>query len=90
VAVYQVLYWKDIPAQIRVFQDGGKPISRALPDSFQIEIDRVAMAEGLTDSDVYLSHWHWSAKMERPGAARDIAELIVRELQEQWALTRER
>ena len=43
---YQILYWRDIPAQVRVF-DGRKPVSRTMPAHFQGEIDRVAMAEGL-------------------------------------------
>ena len=53
MAVYQVLYWKDIPAQIRVY-DGKRPKGYEMPEWFQKEIDRVAMAEGLTGTDDYL------------------------------------
>jgi hypothetical protein len=65
MAQYQILYWRDIPAQIKVFE-GSKPVSRPLPESFQQAIDRVAMAEGLIGSDEYLNEWH-TPKMERPG-----------------------
>ena len=34
---YQVMYWRDIPAQVRVF-DGRKPVSRTTPERFQEEI----------------------------------------------------
>ena len=48
MARYQILYWKDIPAQVRVFPDAGRPLSRQLPERFQQEIDARAMTEGLT------------------------------------------
>ena len=35
---YQILYWKDIPAQIKVYE-GRRAVSRQLPERFQIEID---------------------------------------------------
>ena len=80
MAQYQILYWRDIPAQIKVFE-GSKPISRPLPDSFQQAIDRVAMVEGLIGSDEYLNEWHWSPKMERPGATEEIINALMRELE---------
>lgn len=79
MAIYQVLYWKHIPAQIRVF-DGKKPLAFEMPPRFQQEIDRVAMAEGLAGTDAYLNAWQWSQRMERPGSATDIAPKIIEEL----------
>ena len=80
MAVYQVLYWKHIPAQIRVYK-GKRPVSHALPERFQQEIDSVAMQEGLTGSDEYLAAWQWSEKMEYPGEPEDVAPLILKELE---------
>jgi hypothetical protein len=79
MAQYQVLYWKDIPAQVKVFEAGKRPISRVLPDRFQQEIDRVAMKLGLHGSDDYLDQWHWSEKQERPGSAEEVAEALLKE-----------
>ena len=31
---YQIMYWQDVPAQVRVF-DGRKPISKVMPERFQ-------------------------------------------------------
>lgn len=80
MAQYQILYWKHIPAQVRAFRESGRPVSRALPDRFQIEIDRIALEEGLTGSEDYLSYWHWSPKQERPGNAEEVADALIREL----------
>ncbi len=46
MAEYQVLYWKDIPAQVRVFH-GKRRVARQMPPRFQEAIDRLAMKEGL-------------------------------------------
>jgi hypothetical protein len=80
VARYQVLYWKDLPAQVRVFPETGRAISRQLPDRFQQEIDARAMREGLAGSDDYLQHWHWTEKIERNLPAEELLEVILREL----------
>ena len=82
MAQYQILYWRDIPAQIKAY-DGTKPVSRPLPDLFQQAIDRVAMAEGLIGSDEYLNEWHWSPKMERQGTAEEVLEALLREIEKQ-------
>jgi hypothetical protein len=80
VARYHVLYWKNIPAQVKVFPETGKPLSRPLPARFQEEIDRVAMTEGLAGTDEYLNQWRWSEKQERPGSAEEVLEALLAEL----------
>ena len=79
---YQILYWRDIPAQVRVF-DGRKPVSRTMPAHFQLEIDRVAMAEGLEGSDAYLDQWHWTERLEREGEedVQQVLDVLVHELE---------
>ena len=80
MARYQILYWKDIPAQVRVYPESGRPTSRQLPDRFQIEIDARAMREGLAGTDDYLKHWEWSEKKERDLPAEELLEVLLREL----------
>ena len=80
MARYQILYWKDIPTQVRVFPETGRPISRQLPERFQMEIDARAMREGLAGSDDYLEHWRWTEKKERDLPAEELLETILREL----------
>ena len=86
MTTYQVLYWRDIPAQVRVF-GGGRPLSRQMPDWFQQEIDRVAMRDGLTGTDAYLDEWHWSEKREWTGGeseAGDVAEALLKQLEDEF------
>jgi len=83
MAVYQVLYWKDIPAQIRVYE-GKRPKAFQLSDWFQKEIDRVAMQEGLVGTDDYLNAWVWSEKMEREGEVEDVAQSLLAELEQAY------
>ncbi|MDE2754959.1 MAG: virulence factor [Acidobacteriota bacterium] len=83
MAQYQILFWKDIPAQIKVYQ-GRRGVSRPLPDRFQVEIDRVAMAEGLAGTDDYLDQWHWSAKQERSGTTQEVLDSLAEELEREF------
>ena len=76
MAKYQVLYWKHIPAQVKVSGEGQRTVSRPMPDRFQEEIDRIAMEQGLTGTDEYLTHWRWTPKQERPGAAEEVADRV--------------
>ena len=80
VAMYQILYWKDIPAQVRVYE-GRKPISRQMPKRFQVEIDRTAMELGLARTDDYLDQWQWTEKQERPGEPEELLNTLVQELE---------
>lgn len=80
MAVYQILHWNDIPAQVRVFK-GKKTISREMPARFQVAIDRIAMEEGLAGSEDYLDQWQWTEKRERPGDAEVVLNALLRELE---------
>ena len=79
MADYQVLYWRDIPAQIKVY-DGRRPRSHQLPERFQVEIDRVAMAEGLAGTEDYLAQWTWTERREREGDPDAVARALIEEL----------
>lgn len=84
MATYQILYWQDIPAQLKI-QGTGRPESFILPDPFQHKIDRLAMQQGLGGTDAYLEQWKWSAKIdfsETPDAlkARLVQELTAQHL----------
>ena len=78
----QVLYWQDVPSLVRAFADDGTPVSRQLPDSFQQEIDRRAMEQGLAGSDAYLEEFHWGEPEERDGSPDEVADAVLRELSE--------
>jgi len=77
---YQILYWKHVPSQVKVVEEGKRPVSRQMPERFQVEIDRIAMEEGLAGTDDYLNQWQWTPKKEREGTAEEVADALVREL----------
>ncbi len=52
MTTYQVLFWHDIPVQVRAKGVDGRA-SVALPDRFQEAIDQAAMAAGMIGSDDY-------------------------------------
>ena len=83
MATYQILYWKDIPAQVRVFK-GRRPVSQPMPARFQTAIDREAMETGLAGTDDYLDQWEWTERRERPGEPEEILNALVQELEAEY------
>lgn len=77
---FQILYWREIPVQIKVFA-GRRPLSSQLPEHFQTAIDRIAMQEGLIGTDAYLEQWHWSPKTERSGTAQQVLDELLAEFE---------
>ncbi|UCG25530.1 MAG: virulence factor [Chloroflexota bacterium] len=80
MAEYQILYWHDIPLQVRV---GSRPsrVRLELAPRFQDTVDRVAMAAGLTDTDEYLDGFRWGETQEREGSDEEVAAALVSELE---------
>ncbi|HXW06892.1 MAG TPA: virulence factor [Vicinamibacterales bacterium] len=82
MATYRVLYWQEVPSQIRA-EDGHGDVSVALSPKFMARIDALAAARGLEGSDDYLAQWRWSDEAEREGSAEEVAEAVRRELEAQ-------
>ena len=81
---YQIMYWHDIPVQVRA---GGRR-DRAgveLSPRFQAAVDNAAMAAGLTGSDAYLSGFTWGEPAERDGTPAEVAAAVAAELEAQYA-----
>ncbi len=79
---YQVLYWRDIPVQIKLYA-GKRPKSYQLAEHFQTWIDRIAMQDGVTGTDAYLELWQWSKKKSREGQIEAVLEALLRETEEE-------
>lgn len=84
MARYQVMSWRGIPSQVKAIEESGAIATRQLPGFFQQEIDRVAMAEGLIDSDSYLEGWDWSETFDREGTADEVADAVAEEVATAW------
>jgi hypothetical protein len=80
MTTYQLLYWRDIPAQVKV-RAGRERLSRMLSDRFQEAIDEAAMRAKTTSTDDYLDEWRSSEWQEREGEATAVADTIAAELE---------
>ncbi|MGB6727360.1 MAG: virulence factor [Terracidiphilus sp.] len=80
MAKYKVLYWQEIPTQIKV-EDDEDDLSVMLDDRFMKLIDILAAKRGLQDADDYLAQWKWSEEEEREGSVQEVAEAVKTELE---------
>jgi 5-methyltetrahydrofolate--homocysteine methyltransferase len=81
VTTYKVLYWQEIPSQIRAEDDAGNEVSLELPKKFAEHIDAVAAKRGFSDGDAYTAQWKWGDEQERPGSAHQVAQAVAKELE---------
>jgi hypothetical protein len=80
MATLRITYWRDIPMLVTARDPVGE-VTVPLGPAFQDLVDRVAMQDGLTDSDAYLAEWRVGPEESRPGPARAAAESRARELE---------
>ncbi len=83
MARYQVMYWKDFPAQVKAHDETGV-VKMLLPQRFSQAIDAAAMAEGSTESSAYLDGWDWGPEQERAGNANTVADVLAAELDQAY------
>jgi hypothetical protein len=84
MATYKILYWQEIPSQIKA-EDDAEDVTLPLPAKFMERIDILAAKRGLTGADDYLAQWQWSEEEERPGSAAEVAEAVMAELESKAA-----
>jgi hypothetical protein len=84
---YQILYWRDIPAQVKI-RNGRERISRSLSDRFQQAIDSAAMFARTTSTDDYLEEWRSSDWMEHTGEPGEAADRLVAEIEAAYPVER--
>ena len=84
MASVQVLYWHDIPVQVRA-SAGRERRSVSLSDRFQEAVDRAAMIVGVIDSDDYTDLYAWGDPQEREGSPQEAAQAVAAELEAQYA-----
>jgi hypothetical protein len=80
MATYKILYWQEIPTQIKA-EDETEDINLMLDGRFMAQVDILAAKRGLQSSDDYLAQWKWTEEEEREGSAREVAEAVKVELE---------
>jgi hypothetical protein len=83
MASYQILYWQNIPSQVKAWDDLDE-VKVELSLRFVARIDQAAQAQGLAQTDDYLAQWKWSEELEREGTAEEVAEAVKKELEAQF------
>ena len=79
---YQILYWQDIPSQLKVWDDY-EEIRVELPPRFGALIDARAQRLGLTQSDAYTAQFRWGDEIERPGHIEEVVATLRAEIENQ-------
>ena len=80
MAFFQILFWQDIPSQVKAWDDFDET-SVELAPRFMTRIDEAAQSQGLTGADDYLGQWRWSEEQERAGSAAEVAQAVKNELE---------
>ena len=80
MTTYRVLFWQEIPTQIKA-EDESDDVTVALDGKFMAQVDILAAKRGLQSSDDYLAQWKWSEEEEREGSASEVAEALKAELE---------
>ena len=83
MAFYQILYWQDIPSQVKAWDDFDE-IKVELSSKFMAKIDKVAKEKELTDETSYLEQWKWGDEQEHKGTPEEVAEQIKNELEKKF------
>jgi len=78
---YKILYWQEVPTQIKAEDDDLDEVSLSLSPRFLERIDVLAAKRGLQKSDDYLAQWHWSDEQEREGPAGHVALAAAQEIE---------
>ena len=79
-AKYQILYWQDLPSQIKAWDDF-EEVMLDLPHRFAERIDAKAQKLGLTKGEDYINQLKWGAENERPGPPAEVAARVRQALE---------
>jgi 5-methyltetrahydrofolate--homocysteine methyltransferase len=81
---FQVLYWQDIPSEIKTWDDFDE-VKISLPTRFAERIDASAQKQGFIQAESYMSHLRWSDPQERAGSPHDVAAALKSEFEAKFA-----
>ena len=81
-STYKILYWQEIPSQIKAEDDAGNDVSVELDRQVRRAHRRARRRSAASpDADDYSAQWKWSDEEERDGSAQDVAEAVKAELE---------
>jgi len=77
---YQILYWQDIPSQVKAWDDFDE-VKLDLPHRFADRIDAQAQRLGFAKGDDYVAQLRWGDELERVGAPAEVATTVRKEIE---------
>ena len=80
---YQIIYWRDIPVQVRM-RDGRSRTTRPLSPRFQETVHRAAYRARAINGFDYIEQWRTSAWQERDATAKNVIVTIVTGLENEY------
>jgi hypothetical protein len=80
---YQIIYWRDIPAQVKA-RSGADRSAREFSPRFQEAIDAAAMVSGAAETNEYLSEWRTSEWQPREGDMEQLLDEIVTKFESEY------
>ena len=83
MAKLQIIYWRDIPAQI-IVSAGRKKARRQLDVRFEKAIDRAAIRAKLHGTDDYLEQWRRSAPVDCGDDLETVAEQAAGRIEQDY------
>lgn len=72
MAKVTIVYWKEIPVQIKATDDSGQ-LSQPLDPRFQDGVDKVSLFDLSSGADEYLEGWAMGESFDVEGSAREAA-----------------
>ncbi len=89
MAIYQILYWDQIPVGVKATKDGRRGrVRRHLSSRFQMAVDSVATITERSDEDSYMAGWSWGDPVTEPGDPVQVAERVVEQLEAEYPTQR--
>ena len=89
MAVYQILFWDDIPVGVKATRDGRRGrVRRHLSNRFQMAVDSVATITGRSDEESYMAGWSWGEPVTEPGAPAEVADRVIERLEAEYPIRR--
>lgn len=83
MARYQILYWEHIPLGVKATDVNGT-VRENLPPRFQEAVEKASDQGGHSSAAAYTSMFKWGREQEREGTAKEVAAIIVNELDASW------
>ncbi len=83
-AKYQIIYWRDIPSQIKV-KTGRKRQGKPLTERFLQSIDAASMKSGDTDSSAYLEEWRQTEWAAVEGDATEFIDALAAKIEADYS-----